>query len=357
MSTRHETIRADRSFRMPEPICRTTARINPSYPTIYEDNATWVRRFLPLDDSTAMSCLFERRYPMFDAMVYPAGLPDRVTHSSCMTSLMFEVEDLAVLQHAAFGEIAADRTADHPYGPAFTDIWKTLRDNMSQPVFRRYRQGWQDCFRGILAENDYTARDALPTFDIYLDIRQLSFAYRAQLACGEYVHALDLSALIGTDPDLERAERAAMLHSLFVNDLLSFRKEYTDGELFNVVAVLIHSHDQPLQTALDITGELIRTADAELAAACATLRRRYPLLPQLQLYLAMMNSMCAGNLRWSLETTRYHGTGFGWNGLRHGTVALDPDRTILEPVAPNDHVRTTISVPSLRDAPETARLP
>ncbi|WP_167486829.1 terpene synthase family protein [Nocardia terpenica] len=260
-----------------------------------------------------------------------------------MSSLMFEMDDLAVLQHTAFGEIAAEWTADHPYGPAFTDIWTTLRDNMSEPVFRRYRQGWQDCFQGILAEHDYIARDTLPDFDTYLAIRELSFGFRPLLACAEYVHGLDLSALIGTDPDLERAERAALLHSLLVNDLLSFRKEYTHGDRFNAVAVLIHTHEQPLQTAVDIIGELIRDADAELADACATLRRRYLPLPHLQLYLTTLGSMCAANLRWSLETTRYHGTGFGWNGLRHGTIALHPDHTILEPRHQN--------------AFETARLP
>lgn len=356
MITHLETISFDRSLRIPEPVCRTPARINPAYPTIYEDNAAWARRFLPFSGSAAMSSFFERRYALFEALIYPAGLPGRVAQSSCMTSLMFEMDDLAFLRYTAFGEIAADWAADHPYGPAFVDIWTILRNSMPEQVFRRYRQGWQDCFRGILAEHDYIDRGTLPDFDTYLDIRYLSFGFRPLLACGEYVHGLDLSALIGTDPDLERAERAAILHALLVNDLLSFRKEYTRGDLFNVIAVLIHTHNQRLQAAVDLTGDLIRIADAELADACATLRRRYPVMPHLQLYLHMLNSMCAGNLRWSLETPRYHGSGFGWNGLRGGTVALDPDRTILEPTAANDHIETTIPHPNRENVPETVRL-
>ncbi|WP_167488799.1 terpene synthase family protein [Nocardia terpenica] len=264
---------------------------------------------------------------------------------------MFEIDDLALLQHTAFDEVAAEQTADHPYGPAFVDIWSTLVNNMPEPVFHRYRQGWKDCFRGMLAERDYIARGLLPDFDTYLEIRQFSFGFRPLLACGEYVHGIDLSTLIATDPDLQRAQRTAVMHALLVNDVLSFRKEYTRGDLFNVVSVLVHTHDQRLQTALDITGELIRIADAELADTCATLRRRYPLLPSLNLYLATLNSLCAGNLRWSLETTRYHGTGFGWNGLRHGTVLLDSDRTTLMPAT-----ATETPDPNRHTAPETVRL-
>ncbi|NQE91251.1 terpene synthase family protein [Nocardia terpenica] len=320
--------RPECAYVVPAPVCRTPARVNPEYPMIYEDNAAWVRRFVPFDGAEAMSRFFERRYALFDSMIYPTGLPSRLVHSSCMTSLMFEVDDLALRQHAAFGEIADEWTTGHPYGPAFADIWSTLEDNMPAGVFRRYRQGWRDCFRGMLAERDYIDRGVLPDFDTYLEIRQLSFGFRPLLACGEYVHGIELSPAMVADPDLEHAQRAAGMHLLLVNDLISFRKEYTHGDLFNVVAVLVHTHNQRLQAAVDITGELIRAADAELAGACATLLHRYPLLPDLHLYVRTLNSLCAGNLRWSLETTRYHGSGFGWNGLRRRTetIGLDPSR-------------------------------
>ncbi|QIS03389.1 hypothetical protein F5X71_14615 [Nocardia brasiliensis] len=314
------------TLHIPEPVCHTRARINSAYPTIYEDHAAWVRRFLPFPDSAAMSRFFEHRYASFDALIYPNGMPERVLHSACLNSLMFEVDDMALLRDATFDEIAVDWTADHPYAPAFSDIWKTMRDNMSERIFQRYQQGWRDCLRGIALERDYIDRAVLPDFDAYLDIRQLSFGPQPLLIGGEYVHGIDLSALVDADPDLRRAQRATTMHTLLVNDLLSFRKEYTRGDLFNVVAVLIHNHRQQPQQALDLTGELIRIADAELADACAVLRHRYLMRPEVAIYLNTLNSLCAGNLRWSLETTRYHGSAYGWNGRRDGIVTLDPGR-------------------------------
>lgn len=337
------------SFRIPEPICHTKPRINPEYPTIYEHHAAWSRRLLPFVDAAAVAQFFERRYPMFDALIFPAGLPQRVVHSSCMNSLMFEVDDLALRQHAAFNEIASDWTASHPYGPAFSDIWKTFEAYMPERVFRRYRNGWQDCFRGILAEREYTGSGTLPDFDSYLAIRQLSFGFQPLVVCAEYVHGIDLSEIIDADHDIVRAQRAVCMHALLVNDLLSFRKEFEDGDLFNVVTILVLAHHCPLQAALDITATLIRDIDSELSKANGILRRRYRHTPQMQIYFSALESLCAGNLRWSLETTRYHGTGFGWNGVRSGTLTIDADR--LSPKSAD--ISGSGYEPTLR----TARLP
>lgn len=65
-----------------------------------------------------------------------------------------------------------------------------------------------------------------------------------------------------------------------------------------------------------------------------SLRRRYAAHPQstqLHGYIDALGAFCAGNLRWSLETSRYNGHGYGWNGLRSGTVTLHPHQTIIEP--------------------------
>lgn len=326
MTTNAHTTSGTSSFRIPEPTCHTKSRINPEYPMIYEHHAAWSRRLLPFVDAAAMMQFFERRYPMFDALIFPAGLPQRVVHSACMNSLMFEVDDLALRQHAAFNEIVSDRTAGHPYGPAFSDIWQTVEGHMSKRVFRRYRDGWENCFRGILAEREYTGRGILPDFERYLAIRQLSFGFQPLVVCAEYVHGIDLSEVVDVDPDIMRAQRAVCMHALLVNDLLSFRKEFDHGDLFNVVAILAYVHHCPLQEALDITGTLIRDVDAELSRIYGVLRRRYCHIPQIQIYVSALESLCSGNLRWSLETTRYHGPGFGWNGLRSGILTIDPDR-------------------------------
>lgn len=50
-------------FNLPEVACSTPPRVNPDYPTIYERNAAWVRRFLPFPSAEALERMLENRYP------------------------------------------------------------------------------------------------------------------------------------------------------------------------------------------------------------------------------------------------------------------------------------------------------
>jgi hypothetical protein len=185
-------------FQLSEVACRTRPRINVEYPTIYEDNAAWVAEFLPFADAEAMLSMLECRYPMWDSLVYPRGLAERVTHSSQMTSLAFEVDDLAVIQQALFGEIVDAQVADHPYGPAYADVFAKFERNMPERVYRRYRQTWQDWFGAVLQENDYRQSLRVPDFDTYLGVRRISVGLLPYIVTAEYVLDLDLTDLLAT---------------------------------------------------------------------------------------------------------------------------------------------------------------
>ncbi|ATL69225.1 terpene synthase [Nocardia terpenica] len=306
------------------------AKLNPDYPTIYEHNADWVRRFLPFSDEQSISRILEARYPLSEALQFPKGLPGRIVHTSCVLSLMFQVEDLALLQRALFDDIAADWVAGHRYGPAFASAFGTLQRFMPVDVYRRYRKEWQNWFSSAQEENVLRDRGEIPDLDTCLEIRRLSIGMRPGLVGAEYVHDIDLTRLLKRDPSLVRAGHTAIEHIMLVNDLFSFRKEYFQGEYINVMASLLFTHQYSLQNAVDFVCRRIRDADEALANLCDELRLRYAWYPQVQTYLDTLGSICAGNLRWSLETTRYNGSGYGWSGLRNGRMTLHSDRTTIE---------------------------
>ncbi|WP_159399474.1 hypothetical protein [Streptomyces alboflavus] len=99
------------------------------------------------------------------------------------------------------------------------------------------------------------------------------------------------------------------------------------------MATLLRAHGKTLQEAVNESAALVEGADASLTDAVATLRRRYasagPKGRAISSYLDGIGSFCAGNYRWSCETSRYNGTGYAWNGLRAGTVTLHPERTVI----------------------------
>ncbi|WP_159080307.1 terpene synthase family protein [Nocardia suismassiliense] len=310
--------------------CGTPSKINPDYPAIYERNAAWVRRFLFFNDPDEMSNFFECRYPLSESMQFPHGMPDRIVHSTCVLSLMFQVEDLAVVQRALFDDIADGGSSDNPYGPAFHDAFGTLRRHMPPAVFRRYRLCWQDWFESAVAENELRDLASIPDVDTYLRIRRVSIGMRPGLVIAEYVHGLDLTSHLEHDPDLVRMGYAAIDHVLLVNDMYSFRKECFDGELVNVLASLMDTRRHSLQESVDIVSQWVRDADRALAALSAMLRLRYRSDPDVLTYIDALHHICSGNLRWSMETARYGGRGYGWNGLRTGRLTLLHDRTIID---------------------------
>jgi hypothetical protein len=326
-----QLLRPGTRYRLPEVVCSTIPKVNVDYPTIYERNAAWVRDLLPFSDTTTMLRMLENRYPLWESLVYPTGMAERVFRSSCVTSLMFEVDDVAFLQRALFHEVATDWAADHPYQRAFTDIWGTLEGRMPEGIYKRYRQEWQDWFSYTLKENIFRDRGEIPDLETYLSIRRISVGLRPYIVCIEYI--LDFELTI-EDPDLTAVKLAAVEHAMLVNDLFSYRWECFKGDYFNVIAPLLHVHGYSLQEAIDFACEKIAEADQTRTQLSTALRHRYANHPsgaQLHAYFDALGAFCAGNLRWSLETSRYNGHGYGWNGLRTGIITLDREHTIISP--------------------------
>lgn len=265
-------------------------------------------------------------------MIFPWGLADRVFQSSCATSLMFEMDDVALLERALFNEVAADWVAEHPYGAAFKDVLETLKNNMSHGIWDRYLKDWQDYFTAALKENEFRARYEIPDLDTYLEIRRPSIGLYPYIVCMEYVLDLDLTELIPNDPDFWLVKTAAIEHGIMVNDLFSYRLEVIRGDFFNAITSLLQAHLHDLQSAVDLVAEKIRQADDAVTRLCGNLRRRYanhPYGPRIHTYTETIGAFCAGTLRWSLESSRYNGRGYGWNGRRAGAITLDSQRTTI----------------------------
>ncbi|MFI7102610.1 terpene synthase family protein [Streptomyces sp. NPDC050161] len=287
-------------YRLPLVACSSVAKVNSDYPTIYEENAAWVREFLPFPDADAQGRMLENRYPLWDSLVYPTGLAQRVVDSSCVTSLMFEVDDVALLQQGLFGEIADDWAAGHPYGPAFSNIWGRLEDRMPHGVYRRYREDWQDWFGHTLEENVHRRRHEIPDLDTYLDIRRVSVGLRPYIVAIEYVLDLDLTALLDRDRELNELKLLAVEHAMLANDLFSYRWECFQGDYFNAISPLLHVHRRTLQQAIDDTCLRIAAADKKLGELTSRLRTRYASTPgagRMAAYFDAIGLFCAGRTR------------------------------------------------------------
>ncbi|WAL99652.1 terpene synthase family protein [Streptomyces sp. Je 1-369] len=321
-------------FHLGEVTCTPQARIHPEYPTIYERSTLWTGEYLPMADERARRRLLENDYPAWDAMIFPApARAERVFHTSRITALLFEVDDLSLLHNGLFGDIVTEwRASSHPYGRAFADLFDTFERNMPPRVYDRFLAAWQTWFEATLEELEYRKSLQVPDLDSYLRARSYTIAMRVYQIAVEYVLDLDLTDLLDADPDFTTAREAAIRHIMLVNDLFSLRTEAFGGEIFNAVMIIRYRNGGRLPEAVDDVRRLIAEADDAFAQVSGRLRDRYP-DPDVHRYLDTLGTMCSGNLRWSRTTTRYNGSATAWNGRSTGTVTLHHDRTTIGPAS------------------------
>ncbi len=199
-----------------------------------------------------------------------------------------------------------------------------VREGVSEPLWARFTAGFSE----VIATA--AGKSATPVGDYpgYLAVRRADAAFDLVGVAIEHGLGLEL------DPDLETGAAAGFLdacfeHTILVNDLLSYRKEYALDEPMNAVTVLRRTGGLELQQAVDLLcGRLAAAEDAFFAEGARLLAREGEQGRQaaLRSYLDAWALMLSGNLAWSLACPRYHGTGGGWDWERGA-----PDRMVLYP--------------------------
>ncbi|MFF1411212.1 terpene synthase family protein [Streptomyces sp. NPDC058289] len=317
------TLLSGATFRLAPLPCRARARIHSEYPAIYERNAAWVRRHIP--ESRRQ---FSDRFPMFDALSYLDAIADRVYQSSCITSLTFACDDLALVEHALFGDLGRDD--GHGWVAAFTSAFGTVEAQMPPKLWKQFHSAWRDWYTATCEENALRRARQIPDLDTYLPLRRRSVALDGYLLYLEYALGLTtLTDLRETDPDLDAVRRHAVDHCMLTNDLYSFRKEASGGEHANAVSILIaQDRTGSLQTAMDTLTAMIAHAGQALGEASDALQERYAGCTEVQRYVNGLWDFVAANLFWSLDSPRYSGAGSAWNGLRAAQMVMAQGRTV-----------------------------
>ncbi|AUG41105.1 terpene synthase family protein [Pseudomonas chlororaphis] len=317
------------SFYITEMHCSVPPRINPDYPIIDELNASWVREFLPFTDEAAQLRFLRLHTPMWDSMIFPIGSADRLVQTSCVTSLITAIDDMPLGRHAMFhdGEVAL--LEGHPFAHAAQDIFGKLRQHMPAPVYRRYCQELQAWFESVEEEARLLAAGKVLPLDEFLELRHPNTGLLPSFPVAEFLYDLDLTELLAQDRELQLAIRVTNEHVGLVNDILSHRKEHAIGVTLNAMESLRIAHGHSAQEAADILCQRIREADRARVELCEVLRHRYANRPdaaRIGMYLDGLGRICAGNLRWLLESDRYvDSRGNGWDWTRSRLIVLDPE--------------------------------
>ncbi|MEY9876161.1 hypothetical protein ABH931_005671 [Streptacidiphilus sp. MAP12-33] len=205
------------------------------------------------------------------------------------------------------------------------------REGVPDRLWARFVAGFSEVIAAG-AGKERTAREALGGYDAYLAARYADSAFDLVGVAIEHGLGLpDLTRLQASADATAWAElhRACFVHTILVNDLLSFRKEYFAGEPMNALAVLRDAEGLTLQEAADTVCARIAAAEENFHAAAGTLRADGA--PATDTYLTAWELMLSGNLVWSLACPRYHGDAAALpeGGTLPTRMALHRDRTVF----------------------------
>jgi len=312
------------------------------YPTIlrhYRSDAA-ARRFLA------------QRIPAYGSLCYPNARPDRVYAIHRMMHVTTLMDD-AFTHLARTGDQAGLDTlrehflaaVDGKLPPADAPSARLLHDTLrlmrtagdARPAF------WQrfvECIRDqIRTQANPTATDAsrLSLAD-YLAFRRVEgFGHWITLLT-EYALDIDMGERLAKHPALADARDAAIDSVILVNDLFSFRKEWSAHERFNAVWILMRVEQLDVQAALDRLAALCasnerRLIDARDAIATGVLAGD----ADTQAYVTELGYMSAGNAEFHAFSTRYHGDDLGGGRFAGGAVAMTALPTLEEIAASERH--------------------
>ena len=200
-----------------------------------------------------------------------------------------------------------------------------VRQGVSPGLWARFVAGFSEVVRTAAAKSTAPVRD----YPGYLAVRRADAAFDLVGVAIEHGLGLDLAlepARLGAFHD------TCFEHTILVNDLLSYRKEYAAAEPMNAISVLRRTEGLDLQAAVDELCARRRAAeDAFFTEAAALTAAHAADHPELGRYLDAWAQMLSGNLAWSLDCPRYHGAGGGWSDRDlPGRMVLYPDRTVFQ---------------------------
>jgi hypothetical protein len=199
-----------------------------------------------------------------------------------------------------------------PLVVGFRDIWHRATAGRPPGWQRRFRAHWQAYMAAYQGEAANRNADRLPTLEQFLALRRDSIGVQPCLdfteRCGGYALPDELH---GSFPLREMREITGDV-VIFVNDIVSLVKELAAGDVNNSVVVLSEQRGCSLDEAVEHIAELANSRTArfgELAAALPGLLDDLGVPAVLRgavdHYVEGMGHLMAGNLAWSLATSRY----------------------------------------------------
>jgi hydroxymethylglutaryl-CoA reductase len=192
---------------------------------------------------------------------------------------------------------------------------------LSSPAFTaRFADRLEALFVGFSWEATHRAAGVRPAFASYLDLREITVGLHPQFELFELTDGVALPDEVRAHPDLAAMRAASALAVGLANDIFTCERERLEGEVHNVVLVLMHREGLSLREAI---ARAVALHD-ERVRALAAMSRALPSFgdrdDDVRRYAAMLCGWVRAHLDWARETGRYSPSYA--DGVCHGARAV-----------------------------------
>ncbi|KAK6543574.1 hypothetical protein TWF694_000318 [Orbilia ellipsospora] len=229
---------------------------------------------------------------------------------------------------------------DGPVQRGIAELWEEFRCRFGPSLRERFVYHMDEMFEGFTyqAQEEYSKGDRSDDEVLAMRFKNGAIAWTTNLV--EIGLNIDLRKDFKENPTLARMRLISFKNLLLWHEIVSFRKEYFQGELgesMNMVAYWA-GYTGPgcnlnrLQEAIDKTHKMLSEEENEyielkneiLASELGKTR------PDICRWMTEMEYLLSGGMRFGFSAPRYNGLGHVWDGkTMSGKLILTPERTIF----------------------------
>lgn len=198
------------------------------------------------------------------------------------------------------------RPNDEPLAQALADLRGRLLSYGGARWFREVTERVRAYLDSMLWEATNRASGTVPELETYLHRRPITAGLKIDAAFIEVMDGVQLPPALRDHPAVQRLAQLADRAVCWANDVLSLEKELQEGDMHNLVQVLMQAQNLSVQAALD---EAARMYHAEIEEFL-NVERTLPSFGseedrQVRQYAQLLKARVGGILTWSHRSKRY----------------------------------------------------
>jgi 5-epi-alpha-selinene synthase len=297
-----------------ELFCPFPVELNPELKTAHRLSVAWALDLGLVVEGFALEKLERASFAELEAAVFPHATQEMLTLATLWVTLFCALDDFveesnlgvlglsAYLSRSLAGFRGEGNVGPDPILRAFDDFGRRLRVLVGAEAADEFEHELEELYGAFVWEEINRQKAASPDFAGYRLMRVSTVGLRPHFVLAR---AWGPGGDSKDEPVLEKLERAACLAVGWANDIFTYEKEISAGEVHNIIPVLMRTERLPLREALqraralhdsEVCGFLRLQARLGVAAdaADATGYR-----------VAHLRRWIGGHLQWARENGRY----------------------------------------------------